>query len=310
VEQGDKIYDVTIMPSMRVDHVLAAHDLEKRDRGRKLGLIVAIFADTVGNYDQDGQLSFPRSSLFLRLAMRFCNCAPKRPRVIFATESEGLIEQYATFCGLRLKYLPHVTSVPETLMARDQRPEGKLVMGTFGFTRYDKGTDVFHDALTAREPESFKGLEFVVQWTGDYSLPDGRRAERRPELSDRFDLRYIDAFSRSEDYYEWLSKIDLIFLPYRENFYKAKLSRVAIDAAMVGLPIIYPKGTWLEEFANRFASGVGFEPDNPISLGEAIVNARESFDSLSRDAVRKAAEVRVHFSGQSFFKCIENFGSR
>lgn len=307
VETQDKHYDVTILPSMRVDHVLAAHWLKKDDRDGRLGTLVAIFADTVGEYTAPDTLVFPRGTLILKWAMRWCGCAPKRKRIVFATESRGLIEQYRKLCGLPLQYVPHVTVLPSSLLARSTAEGEKLALGTFGFTRYDKGPDVLHDALSMEPPENFSGLRFLLQWTGDYLLPDGRLIEKQCHLCERFNLRYLDKFKTSEEYHHWLSKIDAILLPYRESFYKDKLSRVAIDAALVGLPIIFPRRTWLESFSQEYGSGVPFEPDDASSLRDAIFTLRHKFRELQAIAQERREKTSRDFSGEAFFKTVEGF---
>lgn len=283
---SEKSFDVILFPTVRVDHVPALKALSKKSGARVIGIL----AESPGFYDSSGTLQFPRSASLFRILLKRAH-----HDVEFATESDGLRDQYLRFSNTDTFYLPHVT---QTAIEEKIPSTGDLRMGTFGFTRFDKGTDILHEAL---HQKTFANLQTFIQWTGDYELPDGTQITRDSGLEN---VTYLDRFERSEDYAEWLTKIDFMVLPYRREFYWDKLSRVAIDAAQASLPMIYPSGTWLADFVESHAVGISFEPENPTSLAEAIEKMVTQFPTLHDQAIEKAPEVQHHFSGAHFFECL------
>ena len=286
----DEEFDVTIFPTLRVDHVLAC---QKVSEYFAAGKVLGILAESPGYYDGAGELQFPRSATLFRSLLK-----ATRRSVIFATESAGLQRQYLQFSETESHYLPHVTQAE---VAPQVEKSEKPLYGSFGFTRYDKGPDVLHAAL---KESPLEGVEFVIQWTGDYKLPDGQKITRDAELEAAGVVRYLDQFTRSEEYSEWLARVDCMVLPYRKEFYWDKLSRVAIDAAQAGLPLIYPQGTWLAEFIEEYGAGVSFEAGDPDSLAEALQKCHGQFSELQALAAKRAPRARRDFSGAHFFECL------
>ena len=156
--------------------------------------------------------------------------------------------------------------------------------------------------LPARGGQS--DIRFVVQWTGDYKLPDGSWIRKDASLENSPLVQYVPAFSVSDEYYKWIARTDIMVLPYRKDFYYDKLSRVAIDGALAGMPIVYPAGTWLESFVRNYAAGVAFEPENPESLAQAIQNVLANFVKLKARAEARKQSTCEAFSARTFFNLI------
>jgi len=303
-------YDVVIATTPRLDHMLAyqclAMNLPRKSRLR----FVLLMIESVGKYSnqEETRPRFSPRTLPLRLAMKWNSFLPSGDRILFATESEGLARQYESFCLRRMPLVPHVTELPDLSPYRVRNSvsesPGKLSFGTYGFTRYDKGLDVLQSSLRflLSEKGELPDSNFFIQWTSDYRLPDGTLIEQDPILNRLDNITYIPEFNSSEDYYNWIARTDIMLLPYRRGFYRDKLSRVAIDAALAGIPIIYPKGTWLEGFVANHAAGVSFEEANPKSLAVAIEHSVRTHNELKGLAISRQEKTASFFSAKSFFK--------
>lgn len=305
--QSDCKYDVTIFPSVRIEHLWGIYSLQKNDGEGKLGELVAILIDAPGVRTSDGKYVFPRGSAPLRFSLWWASWRAFRKRLTFAAESARMANHFRAFCGLSFLTVPHVTIVPPELIWRGSAEggsQGIIRFGTFGFTRYDKGLDVFQDAIKLLPLESENSIEFVIQWTGDYSLPSGKRIVPDSELLGRWFVKFIPAFRESSEYYQWLGSIDAVVLPYRRDFYSDRMSRVAVDAALVGLPVVYPKDTWLEEFHQSYGAGVGFLAEDPVSLAGAILQLCQHYSGLSRVSIDNIERTREAFSAGQFFQVI------
>jgi len=285
LESEDK-YDVIIATTPRLDHLLAYEFLCRRFRNRRWQWVL-IFVESVGRYSADySKLYFSKKSLPLKFALKLSRLLPNKNLFSLVTESEGLARQFERFCGIRFGLVPHVTSLPDLGKFRakaNSSASGPMILGTFGFTRYDKGVDVLQSAIKLLSPwKNGTDVRFVVQWTGDYQMPDGSWARADAVTSPL--VQYIPPFTHSDEYFEWIARTDIMVLPYRRDFYYDKLSRVAIDAALAGMPLVYPAGTWLEGFVQEHAAGIAFEPENPASLAAAIQQAVQKFPELKTRA--------------------------
>jgi glycosyltransferase involved in cell wall biosynthesis len=301
-------YDLIVATTPRLDHLLAHELLHWRYRRVKQRRVL-IFVESVGEYSADySRLQFSKKSIPLKLAFQFSRLLPNQKQFILATESEGLARQFEEFCGLPFALVPHVTHLPVLDAYRTNRKppkEKELILGTYGFMRYDKGGDILHAAIKLLSNSNCqKSVRFAIQWTGDYRLPDGSWVRKEAVLEQSGVVQYIPPFVTSVEYFEHLAGTDIMVLPYRKNFYYDKLSRVAIDASLAGMPLIYPQGTWLAWFAENHAAGVAFEPDNPVSLAKAVEEAVARFPELKRQAEARKQSTTEAFSARRFFELI------
>jgi glycosyltransferase involved in cell wall biosynthesis len=306
--QSGNRYDVTIFPSVRIDHLWAIKRLSESEGECRLGHLLAIMIDAPGLRDDNGKYSFPHSSYPLKLLLKWISQRRRGDRLIFAAESEAMAKQFKVFCGIDFLTVPHVTMIPPEIIWRGVRdgvlPQ-KIRFGVFGFTRYDKGLDVLQDAIKRMTGPERASLEFILQWTGDYLLPCGKNITKDHELLKSEAVSYIPAFEDSNEYYEWLQKIDAIILPYRKEFYLDRMSRVAVDAALAGLPVVYPRETWLEGFHANYGAGVPFSAGDSFSLAEGILRLTASFREHSAVAINNISRTRNDFSGEKFFSIVE-----
>ena len=308
LEKSGRSYDVTIFPTVRVDHLGALKRLAKPGHATALGQLITLIIESPGALQDDGSYRFPPANWPYRALLWLLGKSSSNARLTFAAESHGIARQLERFSEIPFMYLPHVTEMPPDIVRKALPKDEKAVatFGTFGFTRYDKGLDVMQSALHRLPYEQRSNMHFVMQWTGDYSLPDGTQIVKDPELQKSPGIEYIGRFSDSEDYYRWLSKIDGIVLPYRKDFYREKMSRVAVDSALLGLPAVYPKGTWLEEeFFCDYGAGVSFDAENVESLAAAILELRRRLPELTALAMERKNKTKADFCSRRFFKMIE-----
>jgi glycosyltransferase involved in cell wall biosynthesis len=232
----------------------------------------------------------------------------KSGQFVFITESEGLAWQYEKFCGIQFPLVPHVVSLPPLEPFRTARVEAdskQALFGSYGITRYDKGLDLLQAAIKLlKQQNGWQAPRFALQWIQDYQMPDGTWARKDPALMEDKTVDYLSAFSTSSQYYEWLARTDVMVLPYRVNFYRDKLSRVSIDAALAGIPFIYPRGTWMESLAKNHGAGVPFEPENVASLASALGEAVANLSELKAKASARQASARAAFSAKIFLDTI------
>jgi glycosyltransferase involved in cell wall biosynthesis len=213
-------------------------------------------------------------------------------------------------------------------------PAKPVVVVAPGFARYEKGSDLMQAAirLVLQKAETLKleklksldagrstldsyascsplpALRFVLQWPEDFDLPDGRRCGPNPDLLKDERVKFSKDLLTGEAYWDFLQQADVIVLPYRSESYRARVSRVAIEAAMLGKPMVYTKGTWISEVVAMGGAGVAIAEETPQSLAEAIQMAIGDLDTLQSEAERGVARVRNFYSVSSFHHLLVEVG--
>jgi len=151
-------------------------------------------------------------------------------------------------------------------------------------------------------------LRFVMQWPEDFDLPDGRRCAPDPDLLKDERVKFSKDLLTGEAYWDLLRQADVIVLPYRSESYRARVSRVAIEAAMLGKHMVYTKGTWICEVVAIGGAGVAIAEETPQSLAEAIQMAIGGLNTLQSEAERGMARVREFYSVSSFHRLLGEVG--
>jgi glycosyltransferase involved in cell wall biosynthesis len=302
-------YDVVIAPTVRLDHLLAYFWLSLRYQGRGFKKLALIMINSIAQYSPDySQVYFSKKRLPLKLALMLIRGLMKIRSIHFLAETAENARQFGRFSGIKYTVVPHVTVLPdlEPYRAKQKKaPHDLPVLGLFGWIRYDKGADIVQKAIKILlQGNASPQMKFVLQWTEDYQLTDGSWARKDPELEQSPAVQYLSKFKHSEEYPEWLVRTDIMVLPYRRAFYYDTLSRVAIDAAIAGMPMVYPAGTWLEGFVQRHGAGVAFEPENPASLAKAMQASIEKFQELKESADKRKKTAAEAVSARAFFEVI------
>ena len=210
-----------------------------------------------------------------------------------------------------------------------------LVFGCYGAARWEKGSDIFQDAIKlilsnevkSEENQSAKGISEPVT---SYRLPDTVpkvspatsypllvTAAARPLL---FSIQWIEDFADAEgnlvQLNPWLKnhpQVNVIDRYFEEGGYERQLektdvmvlpyrspyrlrvSRVVIEAMICGMPVIATRGTTLFEQAEEYGVIVGCEEGCAESLAHAILKVAEGFEMM-----RVSARDRVTTAVESF----------
>jgi glycosyltransferase involved in cell wall biosynthesis len=193
-------------------------------------------------------------------------------------------------------YFP-ATSYPQP--ATSTKP---IVVVAPGLARYEKGSDMFQDAikLVLKNEANSAPIRFVMQWMEDFDLPDGRRCGPDPELLHDDRIEFANELLTGNAYLDFLRRADLIVLPYRSESYRVRVSRVAIEAAILGKPLVYTEATWTREVGAMVGSGVAVGVESAAALAEALREALPRLAHLQAGAVKGASRVRDFYSVRRF----------
>lgn len=294
--------DWVLALTMRVQHLLA---FALMSRNRKLvenTRFLLLFVQGFGHYEGIGKattFSNSGSTRMARWCFRMMAPAVRRKRIILAAETRGMQDELQRFTGLPAHLFPHPVPLPTYSRARGDHRE--ITVTAPGFGRHEKGTDLLQEAICRLlEEPAMENVRFILQWPEPFDMPDGTRLEPNETLrrSPRVDL--VNENLGPGEYEELIDNSSLVILPYRRNSYHNRLSRVAIEAAGRGKPLIYTTGTWTGEVAEIAGTGMPIHEETGEACAEAIRKAVTAYAEIAARAADGAPAVARFHTGDTF----------
>jgi glycosyltransferase involved in cell wall biosynthesis len=297
-------YDWILCLTIRRQHLFGIWKLgrflaKSGARTRILMLFVQGFSDQP---PRGGQFKFPESvsNKLARLAFRWMSPDAKNGRIVLATEARGMKSEVEAFSGLPATLFPH--PVDSALGPnRKTDPERPPLLLCPGFARYEKGSDILQEALLSLlENNPDFPCRVLVQWTDPFQLPNGEHCQPSPLLKQHEQIILLDHPISPEEYAHLVEQAAGFVLPYRDSYY-ARVSRVAIEAATCGIPLLYSRGTWNAELVETGkAAGLAMDDLSVESLVKGIKTFQDSLPQLSLKALPLASPSRDYFSAATF----------
>jgi len=291
-------YDCVFAPTVQINQLIGWYLLVRRFGGKKFRRCVLFFLNPPGHYTGPNTVVFPKSAALMRQTLRQFKPYIDSGMVTFGVETVRTSEHFKLFCGLSFEVIPQPVSLQSFPRVKE---ESTVTLGCYGFARYEKGSDILQSALVLlfKKFPDFPA-RFLIQWRNDFLDADGRKVSKDPALIRNAAVEFIDRAFGTGEYSNYLSITDGVILPYRKSSYYDRDSRVAIEAAVLGIPTIYTRGTWLEQAANYFGTGVGFDDENAEDLERAIREFVLNIRSHRAQAMQSMPRAREYFSSDRF----------
>lgn len=218
--------------------------------------------------------------------------------VVLAAETQPLCDALSSLSGAKFTMLPQpVRTMFDVATSYTSRP---MVIGSYGPPRHEKGSDVLLEAIARYlQTTGRQDIRFAVQWTEDFTLPDGTEVTVPESL--RADPRFesINQVFAAGEYASWLQKTSIVVLPYRDD-YALRGSRVVLEAMIHGIPVIVSEKTTLADHMLQFGVGMMTSGNDASALSEALRQAIDSADRLMVQARDKASVAQQEFSVANF----------
>lgn len=312
-------YDWVLQLATRRHHMgafaLAARNRNYLPHGRFMMLFVHGFA-AYGGRDRPVVFKNTQAAVLARMLFRMMRSLVASGRIVIAAETKAMQTELEAFTKMPVTLMPHPVATEEDLRAAvtgssEQSIPRPLVVTCPGFARFEKGSDLLLDAvrLLARRQRA-GGFSFVLQWLEAFSDPAGKVYAPDDALEQSGLVKFIREPIDEESYARLLSETDLMVMPYRRSSYHNRVSRVAIEAATMGIPMIYMKDTWLDEVAEIVGGGVQIEDESVEALYESLLRARDAYAALRVKATAGAGNARNYFSVNCLNDILEGFGTR
>jgi len=297
--RGNEEFDVIFVPTVLVHHLLGWVWLIKRTLQEARSRVILFFPNTPiqlnPETNEPAWLPSPTAKLFCRLIRSLRN-EVKNGRVILGAETQPMREALTRLTGVPFTYFPHpVCPLPDAALSTiNYQLSSEIVMASYGSARHEKGSDLLvaaADEYCRRHPDS--RVRFVFQCV-DWNGADWKRLNGNPKVE------LISNYFANGEYARRLRTADVLMLPYRRSSYALRVSRVAIEGMVHGLPAIATRDTTLAGQAKQFGAVVECDDENVESLVGAI-GEMELNQPASKELARiRQPEAQKHFSVLNF----------
>jgi glycosyltransferase involved in cell wall biosynthesis len=304
--------------TMRLQHLLAFSLLCRRPWHSGSHRYLLLFVQGFGVYQGRGlPVNFPHTTSTRLARWCFKRLAPsvRSGRVLLAAETRAMQAELESFTQLPVHLFPHpVSPAPESRVTVLSRQKGQSTTTTItcpGFARYEKGNDLLQDACRQLfEAEPIYDLQVISQWPEPFTLPDGSEVRPDPELLATGRYQLINQGLDRQGYANLLARSDLVVLPYRRSSYHNRVSRIAIEAALQGIPLVVMSGTWCEEVVKLTQAGTIIDEEDADSVYKAVLTAIKNLPQLQSKAKIAIHSIKDTFSPEYFQETLLSVGNR
>lgn len=296
-------YDKAFAPTVMVHHLLAWWAIMSFHPNHPQRLTL-FFVTNPGIWQADAQQGILPNALSVKLQgwlIKLFAPLVRQEKVTLAVETQGAQREFELLSQLPFVLMTHPVPALEIENAAKHPPK-LLNFACYGFARYEKGSDLFKTAievLLKKHPEL--AIRFSIQWIDSFSTPQGVRCDPQT-LAQHPQVEVVDYPLESEGYEKTLQTVDCMVLPYRNSSYYARVSRIAIESAYLGIPMIYTCGGWLEDTVEAFGSGIGIQDESASELVMAIEKMVSEYAQYREKALANVATARRYFSADNFYQ--------
>lgn len=304
-------YDCIFVPTVIIYHWIAWLGLIWKYQGSKFNRVVLFIRNNAGSYPNGStQPVFQSHTFLLKKVLQAYRHWIEAGVVCLGTDSARHAKEYQLLSGLDIKVFPHpkvdlpptIDSVAQSTLSTSSSP---VIFSCLGPGRLEKGTDLLQSSiLHLQNTKPALNAKFVMQWNRKILQADGSVLIKHPKLEQSKNVVFLTEDLTSEEYDHYLQQSDCIILPYRRQSYYTRLSGIAIEAAMLGIPLIYTRDTWLEDAVSQYGAGIGVENEDIEDLAAKISEMVHQIDRYRGEAQSRAALARDYHSSDNFLKCL------
>ncbi len=245
-------------------------------------------------------------------------------KLVLAVENEAVAEELKGLAQVPARWMPtpmpggflpkggKISERENTQVPYNQpdllRSGALLRIASLGFARHERGTDLLLQAipLIRQQLESHSlSIQFVLQWIDPFTDPEGRvytLADARVALGPQ-DVLLSQALDGVK-YLAELAQVDVMILPYRASSYRIRTSRLALECACTGIPMVCSEGTWAADAMQRWGAGATFQNQHAQDLARAVVQVVRELDSFRQKAKAQQSLARADFSDEAFLAAL------
>jgi len=296
-------FDVTFVPTV-VGHHIWAWRLLSLLYPRRIGRLVLLIRNNAASYAPgSAEPTFNRAAMLLKWGLRSFASDIDAGRVVFATDSDRLADEYRALAGLTPVVFPSPRVAPPAAPSAPRDPAASVLFACLGPARFEKGIDVLQQAIALylADPAA-PPARFAIQWPSPIEDADGVPYPPDVALAASGWVNFLDQPLDSAAYDALLSSTDCMVLPYRRSSYFARISGVAVEAVTGGIPVITTRDTWTADLVATSGAGLAVDDGDAAALAAAMADLARDYPRWRGEAEARRATAQAAHSGGEFLE--------
>ena len=302
-------FDCLFAPTVVMHHIFGWRLLFALER-KRTGRMVLLVRNNVAQYRPGSPVPhFGASARLFGWGLRSLAGHIAAGRVVFATDSARLAEEYRQLCGIAPVVFPS-PRVAQPVAAPAAAPQpydsaAPLLFSCLGPARFEKGIDVLQAAIAQylADPAN-PPARFAIQWPTPIEDGEGRPYPPDPALAASGKVDFITDQLDSNAYDAMLAATDCMVLPYRRSSYFARISGVAVEAVTGAIPVIATADTWTSELVASDGAGIAVPDGDGAALAAAMAELARDYPRYREMAVARQQQALDAHSGAAFLECL------
>lgn len=298
-------FDCLFAPTVVLHHIFGWRLLFTLER-KRLGRMVLLVRNNVAQYRPGSPVPhFGASARLFGWGLRSLAGHIAAGRVVFATDSARLSEEYRQLCGIAPVVFPSPRVASPVLAPVPRHPEAPLLFSCLGPARFEKGIDVLQAAIALylADPAN-PPARFAIQWPTAIEDAAGQPYPPDATLAASGRVDFITEQLNSADYDALVAATDCMVLPYRRSSYFARISGVAVEAVTGAIPVIATADTWTSELVASDGAGIAVPDGDAAALANAMAELARDYPRYRDDAVARQQQALDANSGAAFLECL------
>ena len=298
-------FDCLFAPTVVLHHIFGWRLLFALER-KRIGRMVLLVRNNVAQYRPgSSEPHFGPSARLFGWGLRSLAGHIAAGRVVFATDSARLAEEYRQLCGIAPVVFPSPRVAAPAVSPRLRDPAAPILFSCLGPARFEKGIDVLQAAIVRylADPAN-PPARFAIQWPTPIEDGEGRPYPPDAVLAASGKVDFIAEPLASEAYDTLLGSTDCMVLPYRRSSYFARISGVAVEAVTGGIPVIATADTWTSELVSSDGAGIAVPDGDAAALAEAMADLACDYPRYLEMATARQQQALAANSGAAFLACL------
>ena len=309
-------FDVTFVPTVVGHHIWAWRVLSLL-YPRRIGRLVLLIRNNAATYAPGSTVpTFNRAAMLLKWGLRSFARDIEAGRVVFATDSARLADEYRQLAGQTPVVFPSPRVAPPavaappaaivppaTIVEGGRDPSAPLLFACLGPARFEKGIDVLQQAIALylANPAN-PAARFAIQWPSPIEDAGGAPYPPDAGLAASGRVDFLDQPLDSAQYDALLASTDCMVLPYRRSSYFARISGVAVEAVTGGIPVISTSDTWTADLVAKSGAGLAVDDGDALGLAAAMAALARDYPRWRSEAEAARAGAQAAHSGGEFLE--------
>lgn len=225
--------------------------------------------------------------MLLGLAMSEMAYGKNGDKIRIFADSNDASEEYEVVTGVRCCTAPLPISQKLYFYVRGLKNNQPVIISLLGDVREEKGVRYIPGLIQSLNEYL---LSDRVKLRLQISSHNGRVPDEIKPFASHYGVELIERAMTEEAYYECVCSSSVILLPYDVVAYARRTSGIFAEAVAASVPVVVPRGTWMERQLSKHGAGKSFDQNREGDFNKAVIDTIKNIYDLQRMAQDRNAE--------------------